>query len=103
MLPAVLHVSRQLSAMPFPAKLWKELLLLMVKVFTNMNCHREVVERVIRIPSQVEGSVNELFASPKVLNKQEKIEKYLQRLFLIYAILHVKVFPCEEIGTKNCK
>ena len=72
MLPAVLHVSRQLSAMPFPAKHWKKLLLLKVKVFTNMNCNREAGERVITIPSQVKGSVNELFASPKVLNEQEK-------------------------------
>ena len=40
------------------------------------DCHREVVERVITIPSQVKGSVNQLFASPKVLNDQKKIEKY---------------------------
>ena len=77
MLPAVLHVSRQLSAMPFPAKHWKKLLLLKVKVFTNMNCNREAVERVITIPSQVKGSVHKLFALPKVLNEQEKNSEIL--------------------------
>ena len=48
-------------------------------------CHREAVERVITIPSQVEGSIDELFASPKVLNEQKKNREIL-RLFLIYAI-----------------
>ena len=36
------------------------------------DCHREAVEMVITIPSKVKGSVDELFASPKVLNDQEK-------------------------------
>ena len=35
-------------------------------------CHIEAVERVITIPSQVKGSVDELFASPEVLNEQKK-------------------------------
>ena len=44
-------------------------------------CHREAVERVITISSQVKGSIDEHFASPKVINEQENIEKYLQRAY----------------------
>ena len=69
-----------------------------------LECHREAVERVITIPSRVKGSVDELFASPKVLNEQETNGELLTTIVSNIRYLRVKarqgiplcvkVFPC---------